>query len=251
MYYTIIARLTKDEITQWFNWFRGPWWSNSLERHHHGKRMDRGVLGSNPAAAAYLDLFGPNILGGIYARATTHFELTSGGIAKTHIDEDGDKPVQKTGSTKTEVKNDIYKTCWIERWKIKKIKDRSLTGCQLKKNDLTDFFSWSLSTNVSVEESQVHTLMIKLLHQVALSLFWVCTVFKWEPCSHGYWLPSIFVSIGQILWGRSYRFQSNHLKTRIFFTFFALAGDRTQEHPVLSLLPCHLSHHTPCFIFFL
>ena len=59
---------------------------------------------------------------------------------------------------------------------------------------------------------------------------------------HDYLLSCIFAAIWQILRGRSHRLQSNQLKTRK--NFLASAGNWTQDLSVLSLLPCHLSHHT-------
>ena len=48
-----------------------------MDRASATKRMDWGVRGSNPAAAAYRDLFfGPNFSGGISLIATTYIEQT-------------------------------------------------------------------------------------------------------------------------------------------------------------------------------
>ena len=57
-----------------------------------------------------------------------------------------------------------------------------------------------------------------------------------------YILSHVLVAILQILRGRSHRLQSNQLKTRQNI-FCAWARDWTQDLSVLTLRPCHLSHH--------
>ena len=56
-----------------------------------------------------------------------------------------------------------------------------------------------------------------------------------------YVLSHVFKAIWQILKSRSHMLHSKQTKTR---KILALAGDWTQDLSFLSLLPCHLSHHT-------
>ena len=76
-------------------------------------------------------------------------------------------------------------------------------------------------------------LSIQITHRASTSSFFnifVSTVFEWEQCSQGYLLPGAFASITEN-------------KRKYFSTCLASVVDWTQDLLVLSLLPCHLSHH--------